>query len=189
MILCQVCQYTCPDQSHVCVRCGSRISHRKADSLSRTWALLIAAGTLYIPANILPIMSVLSFGRGHADTIMSGVVALARSGMLPIAVLVFTASIAVPLFKIMGLTILLLNAHGLLRGNLLRLSRLYRFIEWVGRWSMLDIFMISILVSLVQLRVLEIQAGHGATAFVGVVILTILASRSFDIRLLWDRRT
>ena len=188
MILCRVCEHSCSARSSRCDRCGSRICHRKVDSLSRTWALLIAAAILYIPANVLPIMHVLSFGRGQADTIMSGVIALARSGMIPIAALVFTASIVVPLFKVMGLTILLLNAHGLLHGSLLRLSRLYRFIEWIGRWSMLDIFMISILVSLVQLRVLKIQAGHGATAFVGVVILTMLASRSFDIRLLWDRR-
>ena len=149
--------------------------------------MLIAAGILYIPANTLPIMYVLSFGKDQADTIMSGVIALARSGMVPIAVLVFTASILVPLFKIMGLLILLLNAHGILKGNTLRLARLYRFIEWIGRWSMLDIFMISILVSLVHLEVLAIQAGHGATAFVAVVILTMLASRSFDPRLLWDR--
>ncbi|WP_281647304.1 paraquat-inducible protein A [Parendozoicomonas sp. Alg238-R29] len=191
LYLCLICEHTCVEhslQKHLrCSRCGSALFHRKPSSLSRTWALLIAAAVLYIPANLLPIMQVISFGKGEANTIMSGVVALARSGMVPIAVLVFTASIVVPLFKIMGLAILLLNVHGLLNGRLTRLSRLYRFIEWIGRWSMLDIFMISILVSLVQLRVLEILAGPGATAFVAVVILTIFASRSFDLRLLWDR--
>ena len=190
--LCLTCEHTCIEhtgQKRVrCSRCGSALYHRKPNSLARTWALLIAATILYIPANMLPMMEIVKLGRGEPDTIMSGVVSLARSGMVPIAILVFTASIVVPLFKIMGLGILLLNAHGILNGNLLRLCCLYRFIEWIGRWSVLDIFMIAILCSLVHMRLLVILAGPAATAFVLVVILTLFASRSFDLRLLWDRR-
>ena len=190
--LCLVCEHTCIEHLQSkrlrCSRCGSALFHRKPNSLVRTWALLIAAAIFYIPANLLPIMEIVNLGRVQADTIMSGVVNLTRSGMYPIAALVFTASIAVPLFKIMGLVILLLNAHGILHGNLNRLCRLYRFIEWIGRWSVLDIFMIAILCSLVQMRILVVLAGPAATAFVAVVLLTLFASRAFDLRLLWDRR-
>lgn len=191
--LCLICEHTCEEHTGRkrvrCSRCGSALYHRKPNSLACTWALLIAATILYIPANMLPIMEIVKLGRGDPDTIMSGVVSLTRSGMIPIAILVFTASIVVPLFKIMGLGILLLNAHGILNGNLLRLCSLYRFIEWIGRWSVLDIFMIAILCSLVHMRLLVILAGPASTAFVLVVLLTIFASRSFDLRLLWDRRS
>ncbi|CAM3500326.1 paraquat-inducible protein A [Parendozoicomonas haliclonae] len=187
MIRCRVCGINNEAEASRCQRCFSKVSWRIDNSVSKTWALLITALLLYIPANLLPIMSISKLEMVQLDTIFSGVISLASSGMVPIAILVFVASILVPLIKILGLATLLLNVQGVLHGNIMHLSRLYRFIEWVGRWSMLDIFMIAILVSVVQGRLLTIHAGPAATAFVSVVILTMLASRSFDLRLLWDR--
>ena len=187
MIRCQVCGLTNLDALHHCQRCGSPISKRIPNSLSHTWAFLIAATILYIPANLLPMLVITKFEDSAPDTIFSGVVALINSGMVPIGLLVFVASILIPLIKIIGLVILLLNAHGILHSNIIHLSRLYRFIELVGRWSMLDVFMVSVLMGLVRFRVLEIRAGHGATAFACVVVLTLLASHTFDPRLMWDR--
>ncbi len=153
----------------------------------RTWALLLAATILYIPANLLPMTIFTTLGRDQADTIFSGIVALMSSGMVTIGLLVFVASILVPMMKILGMFVLLLNAHGLLHNNVVSLCRLYRMIAWVGRWSMLDIFIVSILTGLLQFRLLTVHAGDAATAFACVVILTMLASHSFDPRLLWDR--
>ena len=184
--LCMTCHFTCSGEAAVCPRCQSRLSRRKKESLARTSALLLSAALLYIPANILPIMIVMKFGQGKPDTIMSGVIALARNDMVPIAVVVFMASILVPLFKIVGISLLLLHASGVWYGSPLVLQKLYRFIDWIGRWSMLDIFMISVLVSLVQFQILRVNAGPGATAFAAVVVLTMLASNAFDSRLLWD---
>ncbi len=193
--LCHTCFYTsfansCADSAsevNHCVRCGSRLHHRKPNSIARTWALLLSATILYIPANTLPMMTIVKFGQASDSTILQGILQLMGHGMVPVAIVVFVASILVPLFKIVGMTILLLNAQGILYGDPLKLSRLYRFIEWIGRWSMLDIFIISILAALVQQKLFTICGGHGATAFVAVVILTMLASQTFDPRLIWDR--
>jgi paraquat-inducible protein A len=170
-----------------CQRCGATLHHRKPDSLARAWALLIAAVILYVPANLLPIMTVTSLGQGHPDTILSGVKTLIAAGMWPVALLVFFASITVPVLKMVGLVYLLVSAQ---RGSLSRRrdrTVMYRLIEAVGRWSMVDVFMISILVALVSLGGLAtIEPGAGAAAFAGVVVLTMLASEAFDPRLIWD---
>lgn len=160
---------------------------RRRNSIQRTWALLITSAILFIPANLLPIMTVNQFGKGTPDTIMSGVIALIRHDMAPIALLIFTASILVPLFKLTGIAILLLSVRKGQPALIRRHIQLYRFIGWVGRWSMLDIFMISIMVALVSFgRLSTIDAGPAAVAFTCVVILTMLAATSFDPRLLWD---
>jgi paraquat-inducible protein A len=179
-----------PDAGHgTCPRCGAALHRRKPQSLARTWALLIAATTLYVPANLLPIMTVTSLGSGEADTILSGVRALIAAGMWPVALLVFFASITVPVLKIICLVYLLVATR---RGSAARLrdrTRMYRVIEAVGRWSMVDIFMIAILVGLVSLGELAtIEPGTGAVAFAAVVVLTMLASHAFDPRLMWDAR-
>jgi paraquat-inducible protein A len=172
-----------------CPRCGAALHRRKPNSLARTWALLLSACILYVPANLLPVMTVTSFGRGEPDTILSGVKALIAAGMWPVALLVFFASITVPVLKLTGLTFLLVSAQ---RGSSWRprdRTLLYRIIESVGRWSMVDIFMISILVALVDLgSIARIEPGAGAVAFAAVVIITMLASMSFDPRLIWDRQ-
>jgi paraquat-inducible protein A len=175
------------DGEFICPRCEAPIHLRKPNSLSRTWALLIAAYILYIPANLLPVMTVISFGKGEADTILSGVKELIHAGMLPIALLVFFASITVPVLKLLVLTFLLLSVHYKSQWRPRERTFLYRITEIVGRWSMIDIFMISILIALVKLdAVATIEPGAGAISFASVVILTMFAAMSFDPRLIWD---
>jgi len=147
----------------------------------------MAAIVFYIPANTYPIMTVIMFGSGSPDTILSGVVHLAQAGEWPIALLVFFASIFVPILKILVLAFLLLSVQFKWRWRPKERTVLYRITETVGRWSMIDIFMISILVGLVKLgQIATIEAGPGATAFALVVVLTMFAAMCFDPRLIWD---
>ena len=188
---CHVCAQVVPLPAGAhgagCPRCGAALHHRKPDALARTWALCLAAAILYIPANILPVMTVTSFGRGESDTILSGVVTLIEAGMWPVAILVFFASITVPVLKLIGLFYLLLSVQLGWHARPRERTQLYRVIEQVGRWSMIDIFMIAILAVLVDLgEIARIEPGAGALAFAGVVILTMLASASFEPRLIWD---
>ena len=180
-----------PSASHThglaCPRCSSALHERKPESLARAWALLIAAAILYIPANLYPVMKLTSLGQTEPDTIISGVKAMIAVGMWPIALLVFFASITVPVLKIIGLAYLLLSVHR--RSSYRRRDRtiMYRIVESVGRWSMVDIFMISILVALVNLgTIATFEPGVGAIAFASVVILTMFAAMAFDPRLIWD---
>jgi paraquat-inducible protein A len=170
-----------------CPRCGAQLHFRKPGSIARTWAFLIAAVVLYIPANVLPVMDTSSLFGAQKDTILSGVVYLWISGSWPLAVLVFIASIAVPMLKIISLTFLVLTAQLRWRWLPERRTRIYRLVELVGRWSMLDIYVITILVALVQFSALAtIMAGPGAIAFGAVVVLTMFGAMSFDPRLIWD---
>ena len=172
----------------ICPRCEAPIHLRKPNSISRTWALLIAAYILYIPANLLPVMTVISFGKGEADTILSGVKELIHAGMVPIALLVFFASITVPVLKLLTLTFLVLSVQYKSQWRPRERTKLYRITELVGRWSMIDIFMISILIALVKLQaVATIEPGPGAISFAAVVIITMFAAMSFDPRLIWDK--
>ena len=172
----------------ICPRCEAHIHLRKPNSISRTWALLIAAYILYIPANLLPVMTVISFGKGNPDTILSGVKELIHAGMWPIALLVFFASIMVPVTKLLALTYLLLSVQLKSKWRPQERTVLYRITEVVGRWSMIDIFMISILIALVKLEaVATIEPGMGAISFAAVVIITMFAAMGFDPRLIWDK--
>jgi paraquat-inducible protein A len=171
----------------VCPRCGAHLHRRKPDSIARSWAFLIAASILYVPANTLPVMETGSLFGAQQDTILSGVVYLWNSGSWDLAAIVFIASIVVPLAKIIALAILLVSVQMGSRWQPVQRARLYRLLELVGRWSMLDIYVIAILVALVQLDALAtIKAGPAAIAFGAVVVLTILAAESFDPRLIWD---
>ena len=170
-----------------CARCGALLERRKQNSLARTWALVLAAAILYIPANVFPVLTIEILGKTESDTIFSGVVELFESGMWEIGALVFFASIFVPLGKLLGLTFLLISVHGKWRWQPRGRTIFYRTIETVGRWSMIDTFMISILVALVQLGALAtIDPGVGATCFAGVVVITMFAAESFDSRIIWD---
>jgi paraquat-inducible protein A len=172
-----------------CTRCGSRLHLRKPNSLARTWALLMAALVLYLPANLLPVMHTSSLFGAQKDTIMSGVVYLWTSGSWPLAVLVFIASIAVPMLKILAIGFLAASANLGSRWQPVQRARIYRIVELVGRWSMLDIYVIAILTALVQFNALAtITAGPAAIAFGAVVVLTMFAAMSFDPRLTWDTR-
>ncbi|MHC5210279.1 MAG: paraquat-inducible protein A [Planctomycetota bacterium] len=170
-----------------CPRCDAPLHARKPASLSRTFALLIAAAILYVPANLLPVSTIVSLGKAKPDTILSGVRALFVSGDAPIAVLLFFASICVPVLKLLALTWLCLSVHYRWRWRLRDRTMLYRLVETIGRWSMLDVFVISILVALVRMDAIAgIEAGAGAVCFAVVVVLTMFAARSFDPRLMWD---
>jgi paraquat-inducible protein A len=170
-----------------CPRCGAHLHFRKPDSISRTWALVIAAAILYVPANLLPVMSSGSSFGTEADTIMSGIVVLWETGSWPLALLVFFASITVPLSKLMALVFLLVSVQRKSTWRPHERTRLYRVVEFIGRWSMLDIFVVTVLVGLVQLQpLMVIQPGPGALAFAAVVVLTMFAATTFDPRLIWD---
>ena len=172
-----------------CPRCQTPLHRRKPDSINRTWALILTAIILYIPANLLPVLTVISFGQGAPSTIVGGVIELMHAGMMPVAVLVFFASILVPVLKLMGLIFLVLSVQLRWTERLRDRTRLFRIIEGIGRWSMVDVFMTGILAALVALgNLATIVPGAGAVAFCGVVIVTIFAAMSFDPRLMWDAK-
>lgn len=191
---CEDCKLVCVPAEHDgrCPRCGARVHERKPDSLNRTLALVIAGVILYIPANIYPVLTVIQLGSGAPSTIMGGVEELVSSKMYPLALLVFFASVLVPLFKLIGLVGMIgatsLTGTAENAGVLLRQrTRLYFIVAWIGRWSMVDIFMESLLGALVQFgRAVTIEPGMGALAFCAVVIVTIFAAEAFDPRLMWD---
>lgn len=171
-----------------CPRCDGPVHPRKQRSIERTWAFVIAALVCYLPANLLPIMQVTSLGKPQADTIMSGVVYLLVHGMWPLAVVVFTASVFVPVLKLVILIFLLVTTQRRSQWRPVERTRLYRITEAIGRWSMVDIFVVTILVALVRLGALAtIEPMPGAVFFGAVVVLTMLAAESFDPRLIWDR--
>jgi paraquat-inducible protein A len=191
LFVCHDCGLLSKPASHAhegrCPRCGAHLHFRKPGSIARTWAFVIAAMVLYIPANMLPVMDTSSLFGAQTDTILSGVVYLWTSGSWPLAAIVFIASIAVPMLKIIALVFLVLTAQLRWRWLPERRTRIYRLVELVGRWSMLDIYVITILVALVQFNALAtIKAGPGAIAFGAVVVLTMFAAMSFDPRLIWD---
>jgi len=170
-----------------CARCGSTLHERNPDSLTRTWALLFAAALLYIPANLLPVMHTASLTGDEDDTIMSGIVYFWTSGSWPLAIIVFIASILVPMLKLFVLALLATTAGRRSTWRPVERTKLYRLVEFIGRWSMLDIFVVTLTVALVRFQSLAvITARPGAIAFGSVVILTMMASMQFDPRLIWD---
>jgi paraquat-inducible protein A len=172
----------------LCSRCGGVLARRKADSLARSWALLLAALICYVPANLLPVMVVSGPGGSEADTILSGVVAMFEAGWYEVALLIFFASITVPVLKILSLMFLLVSVQRRSSWRPEDRTRLYRIVEIVGRWSMLDMFVVSLSVALVQLgAVANVEPATGAVFFAAVVVLTMFAARSLDPRLIWDR--
>jgi len=159
-------------QVALCPRCGGELHQRKPNSIAKTWALMLTAIIFYIPANVLPMTVTSALGNVQSDTIMSGVIYFIHSGSWEIALVIFTASIFVPFMKFLILTFLLLSVQ---------------FRSCVGRWSMVDVYVVTILVALVKLGVLaNIEAGPAAIYFASVVVITMLAAESFDPRLIWD---
>ncbi|HET8995183.1 MAG TPA: paraquat-inducible protein A [Acetobacteraceae bacterium] len=170
-----------------CPRCASALHHRKPFSIARTWALGLSALILYVPANYYPVLTVIRLGWGQPSTIIGGVEELIAAGLWPLAALVFFASIVVPGLKLIGLGVLLISTQRGSRRRLRDRTRLYRIVDSIGRWSMIDIFMGSILVALLQFGIIaRVTPGFGAVAFAAVVVLTMLAAQSFDPRLMWD---
>ncbi|MEP5766198.1 MAG: paraquat-inducible protein A [Halieaceae bacterium] len=189
LVSCHSCGLLTPltAMAQPCARCGDQLHLRHPNSINRAWALLIAAVIFYIPANLLPITLTTALGRTEGDTIMQGVIYFIGSGEWPIALVIFSASIMVPTLKIGAMTYLLISAQRGLKGQLVNRTKIYRAVELVGRWSMIDVFVVTIMVALVQLgAVASIAAGPGAIYFCAVVVITMLSAESFDPRLIWD---
>lgn len=189
LLSCHTCAFLAHEdaQHRPCPRCGTPLHHRRENSLARTWALVLSASLLMIPAQLYPVMTVSQLGRGSPDTILSGVVKLLSAGYLGLAAIVFVASIVVPVAKLVALVFLLRTVE---KGSAWRprdRTFLYRVTEIVGAWSMVDVFLVGLLSGLVSLNLLaNIVPGIGATFFGAVVILTMFAAHSFDPRLIWD---
>jgi paraquat-inducible protein A len=173
-----------------CPRCGGELASRHHHSIQYTWALVIAAAICYIPANVLPVLTTTTLGSTETDTIMGGVVLLYTTGSWPLALIVLVASVMVPLGKLAALSYLLITVQrGSLRNTRDR-TRLYRMVEFIGRWSMLDVFVDTFTVALIQLQpLMSVEPGMGVLFFAAVVVLTMIAAESFDPRLIWDSGT
>ncbi|MFQ6371076.1 paraquat-inducible protein A [Shewanella sp. YIC-542] len=171
-----------------CCRCGAPVQPRDYGSLQRSWAFLITAAILLVPANIYPITTLTKSGHITQDTIFSGILRLVHADMLPIAIIVFTASILVPWLKIVGLGIYLSAISFNLKFSKQKLTVGFHFIEWIGRWSMLDLFVISLTVALVNMgQLLDAKPAPAATAFALVILFTQMSAKVLDTRLLWDQ--
>lgn len=192
LVLCHACRrlnrFDEKQAHNKCSRCEARLHTRHENSLERSWALVIASVIVFIPANTLPIMTINSFGSGTPDTILSGIVVLVQLGMLPVAIIVFIASFMVPLGKILGLIILLLTVQRNSTVQPKHRTIMYRVVEFLGKWSMLDVFVVAIMGAVVNLGfITSIEPGRGAAAFAIMVVLTMFAAHAFDPRLIWDR--
>jgi paraquat-inducible protein A len=170
-----------------CPRCGTGLAWRRAHAVQYTWALVIAAAIFYIPANLLPVLRTTALGSTEADTIMGGVIFLYESGSWPLALIVLVASVMIPLGKLAILGYLLVQVQRKQVRNRHDSTRMYRMVEFIGRWSMLDVFVDAFVVALVQLQpLMSVEPGFGVVFFMSVVVLTMLAAESFDPRLIWD---
>jgi paraquat-inducible protein A len=188
-IACTICDLIMPRtaQGERCPRCGATLHYRKPAAVQRTLALLITGFLLYIPANLLPVLSVERFGHQEHNTILSGVAELIHENLWPLAVIVFLASIVLPLLKLCGLTWMLLALRSGSSRFLVARTRLYRMIDVIGRWSNIDVFMGSVLVAVLQFGALtSVHIENGLVAFCAVVVVTMIATSAFDTRLMWD---
>jgi paraquat-inducible protein A len=180
-------QHVASGEAAYCPRCGATLHLRKTNSITRTWALLIAALLFYIPANVLPITITKMLGSKQSDTIMSGVIYFLLHGSPEIALVIFTASIFIPLMKLIVMAFLLISVQRRSRWRPRDRTQLYRIVEGIGRWSMVDIYVVTILVALVKLGIFaDTEAGPAALFFASVVVISMLAAQSFDPRLIWD---
>jgi len=170
-----------------CPRCGSELYLRRKNAIQRTWALILAAAICYIPANILPVLTTITVRSAEDDTILDGVVMLYTTGSWPLALIVLIASVVIPLAKLIALSYLLLSVQRSAAVGMHERVRLYRLVEIVGRWSMLDVFVDTFTVALIQLKpLMSVKPGPGVIFFAAVVVLTMIAAQSFDPRLIWD---
>jgi paraquat-inducible protein A len=191
LVLCETCGLLCRpaqvEEPGRCPRCAEGLAFRRHHAIQRTWALVLAAAICYLPANILPVLTTIALGSAEEDTIIDGVVLLYTTGSWDLALIVLIASVMIPLAKLIALAYLLITVQrGSIRNTRER-TRLYRLVEFVGRWSMLDVFVDTFTVALVQLQpLMSVMPGPGVLFFAAVVVLTILAAQSFDPRLIWD---
>ena len=190
-VLCEVCGLlTRPDNLREpghCPRCGGKLELRRYNTIQRTWALIIAATICYIPANVMPVMVTSTLTSVEEDTIISGAVLLYKYGSWHLALIVLIASVMIPLAKLAALAYLLITVQRNSIKDQRERTRLYRLVEFVGRWSMLDIFVVTFVVALIQLQpLMSVKPGLGSLFFASVVVLTMIAAETFDSRLIWD---
>lgn len=184
---CHACAKLSAADTPRCPRCGAPLHPRKPHSMQRAWAWLLSGLILYAPANLYPIMITETLGRAEANTIIGGVVALFEHGSYLVAVVVFGASVLIPLLKFFVMAYLLITIHNMSRRRLADRHRLFRIVEFIGRWSMIDVFVVAILAALVQLSGLgKVLPGPAAGAFAAMVVCTMLSAAALDPRLLWD---
>lgn len=185
---CHTCSRVQSVKLHSCERCGSAVHARKRDSQQRCFALLVASLFAYIPANLLPIMIVTEFGKEEPSTILAGVATFWRGQAYPVAITIFIASVLIPVLKLIALGGLCAAAAGKVSIDPRRANRIYWLTELVGRWSMVDVFVVAILVGLVKFGgLMSIAAGPAAVAFGLMVVLTMFAAHAFEPKLIWDR--
>lgn len=189
LCLCHSCGLACDmtDEPHECPRCDAPLHRRKTNSLTRTWAYLLAALAFYVPANLLPVMNTTMLGNGADSTIMSGVLEFWQHGAWDIALIIFIASIAVPGVKFVALSLLLITVQRDSGWARRERSKMFRFVELIGYWSMLDVLVVALVAALVKFQTLgDIEPRSGILFFGMVVVLTMLSAMSFDPRLIWD---
>ena len=188
-IACTVCDLivTAATEGSHCPRCAATLHVRKPDAIRRTTALVVTGFLLYVPANVIPVLTTVRLGRADENTILSGVLELVHNDLWPLAIIVFSASIILPLLKLCGLTWMLIATRLRSRRLLIGRTRFYRMIDLVGRWSNIDVFAVSVLIAALRFGALtEVHAGNGLVAFAAVVIITMVATSVFDTRLMWD---
>jgi paraquat-inducible protein A len=188
-IACTVCDLivTAATEGSHCPRCAATLHARKPDAFRRTTALVVTGFLLYVPANVIPVLTTVRLGRADENTILSGVLELVHNDLWPLAIIVFSASIILPLLKLCGLTWMLIATRLRSRRLLVGRTRFYRMIDLVGRWSNIDVFAVSVLIAALRFGALtEVHAGNGLVAFAAVVIITMVATSVFDTRLMWD---
>jgi paraquat-inducible protein A len=187
---CSVCGSLLPVSVGNCTRCGKQLELRRRDSVQVTLALVLTAIIFYIPANVLPIMTTNLLGSSSPATILGGVVIFLEHGSYGIALVIFTASVLIPIAKMAVITRLCLAVRSQKQLKHNDLTKLYRVVEFIGKWSMIDVFVVAILVALIQLSgLMVIRPGIAISAFAGVVVLTMVAAHEFDVRLIWDKET
>lgn len=183
---CPICTSVGPVEKRHCECCGATLHSGWDDSIQKTWAWLLTSAMLYVPANFLPITYTIYLGKETESTILGGAVTLWEHGSQPIALVIFVASILVPLGKMIVLSWLCLSVQTGSRFALTQKTKLYRITEFVGRWSMIDVYVVGILVALIQLgNIMTIRPGIAAVAFAAMVVTSMLAALAFDPRLLW----
>lgn len=185
---CHICDKVAEISQHRCPRCNAPLHARKVDSIQRCLAFGIAGILAYIPANLMPIMLVTQLGVEESSTILGGVVTFWDMGAYPVAIIIFTASVMIPGLKFLALGFLCAAASGKIKMDPPLANRIYWLTELVGRWSMVDVFVVAILVSLVHMGdIMTIRPGPAAIAFAAMVILTMLAAHAFEPKLIWDQ--
>jgi paraquat-inducible protein A len=191
LIRCPICSAVNIDKGkkNTCRRCGSSIYHHRNFSTEKSWAYLITAMIAYIPANLYPMLVTSAFGTKDESTILGGVVLLWELGSYPVAVIIFFASIMIPVMKFLVLIYLLISVkYPIGKDRKVNKHKLYYMTEVIGPWSMIDVFVVAILAALIHLTSVEILAGTAATAFAISVFFTLLAAHAFDETLIKENR-